>query len=114
MVDISVAKDSIVIKLDTKEKFLAFKRMIVIPKKNIASVSTEIVKSPWLAPKVGTHVPKKFMAGTFWIGKGKSFYYVRDFSKCITIRLVGHDYSNVIVETEDKIETAKRLEKALG
>ena len=114
MVDISLVRGSIVIKLDTKEKFLALKRKIVIPKKNIASVSTEVVKSPWLAPKLGTHVPKKFMAGTFWIGKGKSFYYVRDFSKCITFRLVGHDYSSVIVETEAKIETAKWLEKALG
>lgn len=113
MVDISIGRNDIIITLDRREKFLALKRKISIPKENIVSVSTEVVKPAWIAPKIGTHVPKGFMAGTFWRGKGKSFYYVRDFAKCITIHLKGHEYSKVILETDDKVEAAERIRAIL-
>ena len=113
LVEISVAKNEVIITLDTTEKLLAAKRRLSIPKKNIESISTETVKPTWIAPKIGTHIPKGFMAGTFWLRGGKSFYYARDFSKCMTLKLRNHDYSRVVVQTEDKVETAKKLREAL-
>ena len=66
-----------------------------------------------IVPKVGIHIPGGIMAGTFWRGKGKSFYYVGDFSKCVTLKLQDHEYPQVVVQVDDKFETAKRLIEAL-
>ena len=62
---------------------------------------------------MGTHMPNGFMAGTFWTTKGKPFYYVRDFSKCVTLHLKGHEYSKVVIEVDDKQATAECLRKML-
>jgi hypothetical protein len=62
---------------------------------------------------MGTHVPRGFMAGTFWTRKGKAFYYVRDFSKCITLHLKNHEYSKVVIEVDDKEAVTKELKNAL-
>ena len=112
MVRMSVGKQ-VVITLDTKEKLMAIKRTISIPKENIVSVSTEKVKPLWFSIKMGTHVPKGFMAGTFWTRKSKAFYYVRDFTKCVTLHLKDHEYSKVVIEVDDKEAVAKELRKAL-
>ena len=114
MVGISVVGDEVIITLDTKEKLLAAKRRLAIPKSNIESISTETIRPAWIAPKIGTHIPKGFMAGTFWLGKGKSFYYARDFTKCVTLKLKNHEYSRVVVQTEDKLETARKLREELS
>ncbi|MDQ3967672.1 MAG: hypothetical protein M3275_04655 [Thermoproteota archaeon] len=44
MVDVSVGKDSITIKIEGAKKFLALKSKIEIPLDNIAKVSTEQVR----------------------------------------------------------------------
>jgi len=62
---------------------------------------------------MGTHVPKGFMAGTFWTRKGKVFHYVRDFSKCVNLHLKDHEYFKVVVEVDDKEAVAKELKKTL-
>jgi hypothetical protein len=103
----------VLITLDTKEKLLAVRRRISIPKKNIVSVSTEKAKPSWLSFKMGTHVPMGFMAGTFWTRRGKAFYYVRDFTKCITLHLKDHEYSKVVIEVDDKEAAAKDLRSIL-
>ena len=113
MVNVEVEKDHIVITLGSKEKFLALKQKIAIPREKIVSVSTERAKPSWISFKMGTHVPKGFMAGTFWTRKGKAFYYVRDFSKCITLHLKDHEYSKVVIEVDDKEATAERLRKEI-
>ena len=113
MVDITIEKKEVVITLDTREQFFAPKRRISVPLANIVSVSTERTKPSWLSIKIGTHVSKGFMAGTFWTRTGKAFYYVRDFSECITLRLKNHVYSKVVVEVDDKEATAKKLREAI-
>lgn len=113
MVKIGVGNDKVIITLDAKEKLLAIRRKITIPKKNITSISTERAKPSWLAFKMGTHVPRGFMAGTFWTRKGKAFYYVNDFSKCITLNLKDYEYSKVVIQVDDKEAVAKELKKML-
>ena len=114
MVTIAAGKDEVVITLDGGEKFLALKRKISIPVTNITSVSTERAKPSWLSVKMGTHIPRGFMAGTFWMRGGKAFYYVKDFSKCITINLKGQEYSKVVVEVGDKEAVAAKLRNAIA
>jgi hypothetical protein len=112
MVKIAVGRH-VVITLDTKEKLMALERTISIPKENIVSVSTERAKPSWLSIKMGTHVPRWFMAGTFWTRKGKAFYYVRDFTKCVTLNLQDHEYSKVVIEVDDKEAVARELKQSL-
>ena len=74
------------------------------------------MKPVWLPKgRLGTHVPGVFMAGTFWLRKeGKTFYYVRDFSNCITLTLKNHEYSKVIVQVgKDKEALASRIRVAI-
>jgi hypothetical protein len=116
MVSISVGKDGITIKLQGAKKFLAIKSKIVIPLANITKVSTEKVKPLWFPEmRIGAHLPGIFMAGTFWLRKGgKTFYYVKDFSGCITLTLRNHEYSKVIVEVgKDKEVVANRIKAAM-
>lgn len=56
---------------------------------------------------------QKVHGRTFWTRKGKAFYYVWDFSKCITLHPKDHEYSKVVVEVDDKEAVAKELKKAL-
>ena len=103
-----------IFRFEGAQKYLALKRSLRIPLKNIESVSTETVNPPWLASRIGTHLPPVFWAGSFWTRNGKIFYYVRDRSKCITLKLRDHDYSKVVVEVEDKESTARELSKIVG
>ncbi len=112
MVKVSIGKDKLTIKLDGTKKILALKSKIVIPLRNVAKVSTEQVKPIWLPRmRIGTHVPGAFMAGTFWLKGGKTFFFVKDFSECITIHLQNHEYSKVIVQVDenDKEVVASRI-----
>lgn len=113
MVEVQIEKKTVVFRFEGSQKFLAMKRSLRIPSKNIESVSTETVNPPWIAGKIGTHLPPVFWAGTFWTRRGKIFYYVRDRSKCITLKLKNHNYSKVVVELEDKESTANDLRKII-
>lgn len=115
MVNVSVGKDAVTLKLEGAKKFFALKSKIVIPLDNLAKVSTEQVKPVWLPRmRLGTHVPGAFMAGTFWLKGGKTFFFVKDFSKCITLHLKNHEYSKVIVQVdEDKEAVASRIRNTI-
>jgi len=115
MVEISVGKDAVAIKLSGAKKVLAIKSKIIIPLENITKVSTEQVKPLWFPElRVGAHLPGVFMAGTFWLRKGgKTFYYAKDFSNCITLTLKNHDYKKVILDVgRDKEALATRIRNA--
>jgi len=114
MVEVELGKESVTFKLEGAQKFLALKSSVRIPLKKIDSVSTETVKPLWLAGKIGTHMPPIFWAGTFWTIGGKTFYYVRDRSKCITLRLKDHEYRKVVMEVDDKESVARDLRKLIG
>jgi hypothetical protein len=117
MVKISVGKSAVTIKLHGAEKFLAIKSKIIIPLEKIKKVSTEQATPLWFPEaRLGTHLPGVFMAGTFWLRKGgKTFYYAKDFSNCITLNLKNHDYAKVILEVGgDKDEIASKIRDAIS
>ena len=114
MVKVSVGDDAITLSLEGTRKFLALKGNITIPLENIVKISTEQVKPLWLPRmRLGAHVPGVFMAGTFWVKQGKTFYFVRDFSRCITLHLRSHEYSRVIIQVDDKESVAQKLRNAM-
>jgi hypothetical protein len=114
VVDVSIGKHSIVLNLEGANKFLALKSKIEIPLDNISKVSTEQVRPVWLPRMlIGTHIPGALMAGTFWLKSGKTFYFVKDFSRCIRLHLKNHEYLKVIVQVDDNKETvAQRIRTA--
>jgi hypothetical protein len=112
LVKVEVEKDTVVFSFSGIQKFLAMKRTLRIPRKSIVEVSTEKVTLLWYARRLGTHLPKFFMAGIFWIKEGKSFWYVKNTSKCITLKLKNHEYSKVIVEVDDKEGTGDQLTRS--
>lgn len=114
MVKAELGKEYVTFRLEGAQKLLAFKRSVRIPLKKIDDVSTETVKPLWLAGKIGTHMPPIFWAGTFWTMGGKTFYYIRDRSKCITLRLKDHEYKKVVMEVDDKESVARELRKLIG
>ncbi|MFB0568646.1 MAG: hypothetical protein ACETV0_03400 [Nitrososphaeria archaeon] len=113
MVEVKLGKEYVTFKLEGAQKFLALKNRVRIPLKNIDSVSTETVKPLWFAGKIGSHMPPIFWAGTFWTREGKAFYYVRNRSKCITLKLRNHEYSKAVVEVDDKESIASTLRKLI-
>jgi hypothetical protein len=53
--------------------------------------------------------------GTFYdFKKGKIFYALSNGDKCVTLTLEGFAYDKVIVEVQDKEETAAMIRKALA
>ncbi len=115
MVNVTLAKDRITLKLEGAKKFFALKSKIEIPLDNVANVSTDQVKPVWLPRRrIGTHVPGGFMAGTFWLKRDKIFYFAKDFSKCITLHLKNHEYSKVIVQVDDKATMADRIRSRIS
>jgi hypothetical protein len=113
MVKVEIGKKEVVFKLEGAQKFLAVKSSVRIPFKKIAGVSTEKAKPLWLAGRVGTHLPGVFMAGTFWTRQGKTFYYVKDRSKCVTLNLKNHQYKKVVFQVKNKEFVALRLKEAI-
>ena len=115
MVDVSVGKDNVTIKIEGAKNFFALKSKIEIPLDNIAKVSTEQVRPVWFPRmRIGTHIPGELMAGTFWLRTGKTFYFVKNFSKCITLHLKDHEYSKVVVQVNDKDSVAHRIRAAIA
>lgn len=113
MVKAEIDKGAIVFNLEGSEKFLAFRRRVRIPLRKVVGISTETVKPVWLAGRIGTHVPGYFMAGAFWTREGKAFYYVKNGSKCITLKLKNHQYTKVVFEVDDKLALARYLRRII-
>ena len=113
MVKTEIVEGNIIFKLEGSQKFLALRRTVKIPLRSIVSISTGTVKPLWFAGRFGTHIPGFFMAGTFWTRAGKTFYYVRNRSKCITLGLTNHEYKKVVIEVDSKEEIAKHLRRII-
>ena len=114
MVKVDIDKEKVLIEIEGAQRFLALKNKIEILTSKIEGVSTEDVDPPWIAGRIGTHMPPWFWAGTFWtLDRKKRFYYVRNKDKCITLNLKDQDYDQVIIEVDDKEAIADEIKKVL-
>ncbi len=91
MVEVELKKDLVTFK--HQNAFL--KLDLRIPLENIDSVSTETV------------TPLR------WTGEGKVFYYVKNISKCIMLKLKDCEYSKVVIEVDDKERVAQILRESI-
>jgi hypothetical protein len=114
LVKVDVGKHYVSFHFEGTQRFLALKTTVKIPLRNIDEVSTAPASAPWIAGKIGSHLPPFFSAGTFWTLTGKKFYYLRDGSKCVTLKLKNHEYAEVIIEVDDKRTMAENIRKMLN
>jgi len=114
LVKVNINEERVLVEIEGTQRFLALKNQIKIPISKIESVSTENVDPPWIAGRLGTHMPPWFWAGTFWtLERKKRFYYVRNKDKCVTLNLKDQDYDQVIIEVDDKESIANEIKKVL-
>lgn len=111
MAKIFFTGDTLVLKLEGAKKVLALKDTVKVPLRCIKSVTSDEVpfKLFYGLRRPGTHLPGVIVAGTFFTRGGKTFYYMRNRKKCITLHLKNHEYSQVIFEVEDKEKTAEQI-----
>jgi hypothetical protein len=113
LVIVDVGNHYVSFRFEGTQRFLALKTTVEIPLRNIDEVSTAPAAVPWIAGKIGSHLPPFFCAGKFWTITGKRFYYMRDGSQCVTLKLKNHEYAAVIIEVSDKQTTAANIRKML-
>jgi len=113
VVNVSISHGEVVVSLEGAKKLLALKGKIRIPLKSIKSVSLRQPKWIFLGFRAGTNLPRVMMAGTFWTGSGKEFYYVRDPNKCVTLTLYGHEYSKVVFQVDNHEKVGSLISEAL-
>lgn len=96
----------------TISKFAALKSRLAIPLSCVKDVSTDRAQVKGLK-MAGTALPPHY-AGIFYDFKeGKIFYALGNRDRCVTIRLQGFNYSEVVVQVEDKDQTAAMIRRAL-
>lgn len=94
-------------------KLASLRRKVTVPLRAITSVSTASVRiKGWKL--AGTDFSPHF-AGVFYdFQDGKIFYTLSNADKCITLKLYGFKYSEVVVQVEDKEQTAGMIRQALA
>ena len=114
LVTVTVDREYVSFRFEGTQRFLALKSTVKIPLTNIDEVSFDTASTPGASlGKVGSRVPPLFWAGTFWTTTGKKFYYIRDRSKCVTLKLKNHEYAEVVVEVDDKQTIAEKIRKMI-
>jgi hypothetical protein len=114
VVTVQVDREYVSFRFEGTQSFLALKSTVKIPLMNIDEVSIDTASAPHVClGKVGSRVPPFFWAGTFWTTTGKKFYYIRDRSKCVTLKLKNHEYAEVVVEVDDKQSIAEKIRKMI-
>lgn len=93
-------------------KFASLRRKVIVPVQAITSVSTARAKIKGLK-LAGTNLSPHF-AGEFYDFKdGRIFYTLSNTDKCVTLKLRGFKYSEVVVQVDDKEKVAETIRKAL-
>jgi hypothetical protein len=93
-------------------KLASLMRKVTIPLRAITSVSTASAKiKGWKL--AGTDF-SPHIAGLFYdFRDGRIFYTQSNTDKCVTLKLHGFKYSEVVVQVEDKEKIAEMIRKAL-
>lgn len=93
-------------------KFASLKQRLRIPISSIVQVSTDKV------PKIkgirlgGTALPPHYAGHFYSIDDGKIFYVLSNRDKCITIKTKDFQYSEIVVQVDDKERTAELIRKS--
>jgi hypothetical protein len=92
-------------------KLAALKNRLKVPLPCVKAVSTATARVKGLK-LAGTALSPHY-AGQFYDFKdGRIFYALSDRAKCITLRLAGFKYGEIVVQVDDKEDAAKMIRKA--
>ena len=93
-------------------KFASLRRKVTVPLRAITSVSTARAKIKELK-LAGTNLSPHF-AGEFYDFKdGRIFYMLSNTDRCVTLKVHGFKYSEVVVQVDDKEAVAGMIRKSL-
>jgi hypothetical protein len=114
--NVKIEDGNLVFELHGIDEILSIKRSVSIPLKHVLSVSTE--KVPWQPFRqlkvVGARIPGMIKDGRFLSSDGMMFFEMHDPDKCITVTLNHEHYKKIVFEVDDKDETAKQINDAIG
>ena len=111
MVKVTATENEFVFDILGSHKLWAFKSKIKVKKENIVTVTqTKEEFGNWIGLKMpGTKLPWVITAGTY-IKKGeRNFWDVCSRKNAITVELKNSNYSKLIIEVENPIETINLL-----
>ncbi|AIF84376.1 hypothetical protein NTE_02323 [Candidatus Nitrososphaera evergladensis SR1] len=113
-VTVRVEEDMLVIEPAGRlSKFASLARNVEVPLACIKEVSIERAEIKGLKTG-GTALPPHF-AGRFYDFKtGRIFYALSDRDKCVTLRLEGAKYDEIIVQVDDKERVAEMVKRAVA
>jgi hypothetical protein len=92
-------------------KFAALRGRLEIPLSCVRAVSTDRAEVKGLRI-AGTALPPHYAGHFYDFKEGKIFYALSNKDRCVTIILAGFSYSRVVVEVDDKEQTAAMIRRA--
>jgi hypothetical protein len=113
---VKIEDGNLIFELHGIDEILSIKRSISVPLKHVLSVST--VKVPWQPFRqlriAGASLPGLVKDGRFLSSDGIMFFEMHDPNKCITVSLDHERYKKIVFEVDNKEETAKKINAAIG
>eukprot|EP01112_Ceratiomyxa_fruticulosa_P013161 TRINITY_DN3682_c0_g1_i1.p1 TRINITY_DN3682_c0_g1~~TRINITY_DN3682_c0_g1_i1.p1 ORF type:complete len:131 (-),score=29.83 TRINITY_DN3682_c0_g1_i1:86-478(-) len=96
--------DSLVVKIEGFNRFLALKSKITVKLEHISRVVPypEEAKKLFHGIKVGTGIPGVVVMGSFYQSGGCVFIYMHDKTKTVGIELVNEGYTQLVLETPEE------------
>ncbi len=112
--EVNLGDDHLAVTLGVPESVLALRRRIIVPYSLIRSaIAGDGPKILWVAVRVGTHVPRRFAAGTFWRFGGRHFYFYGRGDTTLHLRLKDHEFVDIIVSVQDARGLADAISRRL-
>jgi len=117
MVEVSIDNASAVFTLKGADKFWAMKSEIKVQLANIVDFREQPSPVPgWFQglKLIGTDIPNKFRAGTFYENGGRVFWDVRRPDKTIVVQLRDESYKKLVVEVESPASAIRTIKDGIA
>lgn len=112
---VELLEDHLRIDIARPGSLLALRGQITVPYSCILMASATRGAFPgWLVMRIGTHVPTKFAAGTFWRDGAKRFLYFRRGERVLRLDLERHEFESVEVAVADPERVAADVRERVG
>ena len=119
MATIELTENTLIVRVEGVDKFLAFKSQLEVPLSHVvgAEVDPLVVQewgNLWKGVRIpGAHVPGLLAAGNFYQHGERVFWDVHDPQKAVTIRLADEQYARLVIEVDNPATTIAAIEEAV-
>lgn len=117
MVDLKIKDDDLVVTMRGVGRLLALRHRVSVPVSAITGVRHDphAVRGLWKGWRIpGTHVPGVLVAGTYYAGGRKAFWFASRAGRALVIDLEGHEFDRIVVEVPDPGAAITMLTRALA